>query len=113
MRLRGNLYSCIAGFCELNESLEETVYRETFEEVGIRVKNINYLFSQFWPFSSNLMVGFQVEAVSSKLKINRSEIEDAIWITKPELIKLSKKKQILLPRKYAIAYSLINYWMKT
>ena len=31
-----NLYSCLAGFCELNESAEEAVERETFEETGQR-----------------------------------------------------------------------------
>lgn len=108
-----NLYSCIAGFCELNESLEETVYRETLEEVGIRVKNINYLFSQFWPFSNNLMVGFEASAPSYKLKLDNYEIEDAIWVSKKELIKLNKLEKIILPRNYAIAYSLINYWLKS
>jgi len=108
-----NLYSCIAGFCEPNESLEETVIRETYEEVGLKVKNINYLFSQFWPFTNNLMIGFKAEASSYKLKINDLEIEDAIWVTKKQLIELSKKKEILLPGKFAIAYSLINFWLNS
>ncbi len=107
-----NLYSCIAGFCEPNESLEETVYRETFEEVGLNLKKVNYLFSQFWPFTNNLMIGFEAIANNKELKINKSEIEKAIWVTKSELINLKRKKEIILPRKYAIAYSLIQYWLK-
>ncbi|MAJ24318.1 MAG: NAD(+) diphosphatase [Rickettsiales bacterium] len=106
-----NLYSCIAGFCEFNESLENTVLRETYEEVGLRINKIKYLFSQFWPFSNNLMIGFQAHTNSTKLKINEYEIEDAIWVTKNELKELSQQKKIILPRKYAIAYSLINYWI--
>ena len=107
-----NLYSCIAGFCEPNESLEETVMRETYEEVGLKLKNLNYLFSQFWPFANNLMVGFEAMSTSIKLKINKLEIEDAIWVTKEELLSLKKRKKIILPKKYAIAYSLISNWQK-
>ena len=107
-----NLYSCIAGFCEPNESLEQTVIREAYEEVGLKLKNINYLFSQFWPFANNLMVGFEAISSSVKLKINKSEIEDAIWVTKKELLNMKNKKKIILPKKYAIAHSLIAHWQK-
>ena len=108
-----NLYSCIAGFCEPNESLEQTVIREAYEEVGLKLKNINYLFSQFWPFANNLMVGFEAISSSAKLKINKSEIEDAIWVTRKELLSLQNKKKIILPKKYAIAHSLIAHWQKS
>ena len=108
-----NLYSCIAGFCEPNESLEETVIREAYEEVGLKLKNVNYLFSQFWPFANNLMVGFEAISSSVKLKINKSEIEDAIWVTRKELFSLKNEKKIILPKKYAIAHSLIAHWRKS
>ena len=108
-----NLYSCIAGFCEPNESLEQTVIREAYEEVGLKLKNINYLFSQFWPFANNLMVGFEAMSSSVRLKINKSEIEDAIWVTRKELLSLKNKKKIILPKKYAIAHSLIAHWQKS
>ena len=108
-----NLYSCIAGFCEPNESLEQTVIREAYEEVGLKLKNVSYLFSQFWPFANNLMVGFEAISSSVKLKINKSEIEDAIWVTRKELLNLKNKKKIILPKKYAIANSLIEHWQKS
>ena len=90
--------------------MEETVVREAYEEVGLKLKNINYLFSQFWPFANNLMVGFEATSTSIKLKINKEEIENAIWVNKKELLNLKKQKKIILPRKYAIAHSLIKYW---
>ena len=108
-----NLYSCIAGFCEPNESLEETVLREAKEEVGLKLSNIKYLFSQFWPFTNNLMIGFQANASKYNLNINKFEIEDAIWVTKQQLLDLNKQKAIILPKKYAIAYYLINQWLKS
>ena len=106
-----NLFSCIAGFCEPSESLEETVKRECFEEIGIKVKNIKYKFSQFWPFTNNLMIGYEGVSKSYNLKINKSEIEEAIWVSRKELLKLQKEKKIILPKKYAIAFCLIEDWL--
>ena len=107
-----NLYSCLAGFCETSESLEEAVNRETYEEVGLEVQKIRYKFSQFWPFSNNLMIGFEATAKSDKLAINKLEIESAIWVTRLQVKKLQKSKELILPKKYAIAYCLINDWLK-
>ena len=44
------LYSVLAGFVEVSESAEETVKREVMEEVGIKVKNIEYVEVNPWPF---------------------------------------------------------------
>ena len=72
-------YSVIAGFVEPGETLEETVEREVFEEVSIKVKNIRYFGSQPWPFPHSLMVGFTAEWESGEIKGDGIEIEDAGW----------------------------------
>ena len=51
-------YALIAGFAEIGETLEETVKREVMEEVGLKVKNIQYYKSQPWSLSSSLLMGF-------------------------------------------------------
>ncbi|CAH8361979.1 unnamed protein product [Eruca vesicaria subsp. sativa] len=43
------MWSCLAGFIEPGESLEEVVRRETWEETGIEVGEIVYHSSQPWP----------------------------------------------------------------
>lgn len=53
-------YSCLAGFCEVGEALEQAVAREVAEEAGVVVdhRDVTYHSSQPWPFPSSLMVGF-------------------------------------------------------
>ncbi len=50
-------YALLAGFCEVGETIEETVKREVMEEVGLKVKNITYFKSQPWSFSDTLADG--------------------------------------------------------
>ena len=45
-KFNNNRYSLIAGFVDSNETLEDCVRREVFEEIGIKIKNIKYLNSQ-------------------------------------------------------------------
>ena len=50
-RFPTDLYSCLAGFMEPGESIEEAVRREVLEECGIAVGDVRYHSSQPWPFS--------------------------------------------------------------
>ncbi|TDO96007.1 NAD(+) diphosphatase [Marinomonas balearica] len=77
--MKEGMYSNIAGFVEAGEPLEEAVHREVFEEVGIRVKNIEYVGSQPWSFPHQLMVGFYAEYESGEITPAEGEIESADW----------------------------------
>jgi NAD+ diphosphatase len=78
-------YSCIAGFVEPGESLEQCVAREVEEEVGITVRDVRYFSSQPWPFPNSLMIGFQARYASGELNLQESEIVDAGWFTADNL----------------------------
>lgn len=78
-------YSCVAGFVEPGEALEESLRREVQEEVGIEVKNIKYFGSQPWPFPNNLMVGFTAEWIAGDIKVDGTEITDAQWFDRDQL----------------------------
>jgi NAD+ diphosphatase len=73
------LYSALAGFIEVSETAEETVEREVYEEVCLKVKNIKYFGSQSWPFPSQLMLAYTCDYESGDIKVDGNEIVDAKW----------------------------------
>ena len=73
------IYSTLAGFIEVGETVEEAIHREIFEEVSIKVKNCQYYGSQSWPFPSQLMLGFHAEYEEGDLKPDGEEIDIAEW----------------------------------
>jgi NAD+ diphosphatase len=73
------LYSALAGFIEVSETAEETVEREIYEEVSLKVKNIKYFGSQSWPFPSQLMLAYTCEYDSGAIEVDGKEIVEAQW----------------------------------
>jgi NAD+ diphosphatase len=98
------MYSCIAGFVEPGETLEQAVRREVREEVGIGLGRVRYFSSQPWPFPHSLMVGFLAEWESGEIRIEPDEIVDAGWFGPDELP--------AIPPKLSIARSLIDDWLQ-
>ncbi len=87
-------HGCLAGFVEPGETFEQTVAREVFEEVGIKIHNLKYFGSQPWPFPSQVMVGFLAEWKSGDIKIDPAEITEAGWYTAEHLPELPISKSI-------------------
>jgi len=86
------MWSCLAGFIEPGESLEEAVRRETWEETGIEVGQVIYHSSQPWPVGPNtmpcqLMVGFFAYAKSLEIHVDKQELEDAQWHSREDIKK--------------------------
>lgn len=94
------VFSCIAGFVESGETVENAVRREVLEETGLKIKNIRYVKSQPWPFPDQLMLAFRAEYDSGEIKIQEEEISEAAWFSKKNLPKT--------PSPGSVAYSLIH-----
>ena len=107
------MYSCLAGFVESGETLEETVRREVMEEAGIVVGDVAYVASQPWPFPATLMFGCFAKALSREIRMD-AELEDCRWFSRAEaqaMVDESHAHGYFAPGKIAIARTLLDQWL--
>lgn len=110
------MYSCLAGFLEPGETLEDAVRREIEEESGIRCNRVRYASSQPWPFPMSLMTGFYAEAVSQEIVIEDEELEDCRWFDLDEVQQMlagTHPDGLMVPPPMAIAHQIIKGWAGT
>lgn len=107
------MYSLLAGFVEPGETLEAAVRREVMEETNVSVGAVSYLSSQPWPFPMSLMIGCHGDALSRDIIIDPKEIEDAIWVSRQDILaSFAGEHPVLKPaRKGAIAHFLLQNWL--
>lgn len=103
-------YSCLAGFAEAGETLEEVVRREVFEESGVRVDDIEYHSSQPWPFPQSLMLGFRARALSTDITLHDDELEDARWFSRQEILDSIENGTLKTSARLSIAWRLLRDW---
>ncbi|EFX85807.1 hypothetical protein DAPPUDRAFT_237361 [Daphnia pulex] len=123
------MYSCIAGYVDSGETLEEGIRREVAEEVGLTVLSVDYKASQHWSFpTSNLMIGCHaIVSGNEVLDVDTSELEDARWFSVDEvrrsLISIKANpletmtsaqegtNNFFVPPRGTLAHSLIDSWL--
>ena len=117
-RRPGNRFSCLAGFMEPGETLEEAVRREVHEESGIEVGRVRYLACQPWPFPSSLMMGFLCEGLTEEITVDPEEIAEARWFPREQIRAMVERAatgpddptQLSIPGPVAIAHHLCRRW---
>lgn len=107
------MYSLLAGFMEPGESIEAAVRRETVEETGIRIGQVDYLSSQPWPFPTSLMIGCRGAALTREIHRDPVELQDALWVTREEVLAaMDGSNAALRPaRQGSIARFLLERWL--
>jgi NAD+ diphosphatase len=109
------MWSCLAGFVEPGEAIEDAVRRETREEAGIACGRVVYFGSQPWPFPSSLMIGCHAQALTHDIVVDRAELEDARWFSKSEVATMLTRKHpdgLTTPPPVAIAHHIIRAWLE-
>jgi NAD+ diphosphatase len=109
------MWSCLAGFIEPGESIEDAVHRETREEAGITCGRVRYFASQPWPFPTSLMIGAHAEALTTDIVVDREELEDARWFDRDEVVSMLKRQHpqgLTTPPPVAIAHHIIRAWVE-
>jgi NAD+ diphosphatase len=117
-RRPGSRFSCLAGFMEPGETLEECVRREVHEESGIRVGRVRYLACQPWPFPSSLMMGFLCEGLTEEITVDPEELAEARWFEREEIRAMVARAatgpddptQVSVPGPVAIAHQICRRW---
>ena len=115
-RFAATMWSCLAGFVEPGESIEDAVRRETLEEAGITCGRVKYLYSQPWPFPMSLMNGCLAEALSDDIRMDENELVGCRWFSKDELAAMLMRKHpegLTCPPPVAIAHHIIRTWVES
>jgi NAD+ diphosphatase len=110
-----SMWSCLAGYVEPGESIEDAVHRETREEAGITCGRVVYFASQPWPFPTSLMIGCHAQALTHDIVVDREELEDARWFGRDEVEAMLMRKhaqRLTTPPPVAIAHHLIRAWLE-
>jgi len=108
------MYSCLAGFVEAAETIEDAVKREIFEESGIRCTDVTYYMTQPWPYPSSLMIGCSARALTDEIVVDKMELEDARWFDRDEAMLMWKREHpdgLAGPHPFAIAHHLLGRWL--
>lgn len=115
-----NMYSCLAGFIEPGESIEDCVRREVYEEAGVKVGRVLMHASQPWPYPANLMIGCLAEVENDTSESHAihlghdDELEDAQWIDVSKLSAMIQKPfslsatEMFVPPPNSVAYVLLE-----
>jgi NAD+ diphosphatase len=113
-RFLPGMYSCLAGFVEAAETIEDAVRREVFEESGIRCTDVGYYMTQPWPYPSSLMIGCTARATNEDIVVDRVELEDVRWFDRDEARLMITRKHpdgLAGPHPFAIAHHLLGRWL--
>ena len=119
-RRPGARFSCLAGYMEPGETLEDAVRREIREESGIHCGRVRYVASQPWPFPSTLMMGFLTEALTEEITVDPEELVEARWFDRDEIRDMVARAAAgdpdpattvpALPGPVAIAHQICRRW---
>jgi len=106
------MFSCLAGFLEPGETIEEACARELMEEAALEATSVRYHSTQPWPWPSSLMIGLIAEVAHDQAAPDQTELSEVRWFTKQEARDLvaGKLPGASAPGGMAIGQALVKAW---
>jgi NAD+ diphosphatase len=106
------MFSCLAGFLEPGETIEEACARELMEEAALEAVSVRYHSTQPWPWPSSLMIGLIAEVAHDQAAPDQTELSEVRWFTKQEARDLvaGKLPGASAPGGMAIGQALVKAW---
>lgn len=79
-------YALVAGYAEIGETIEETVRREVYEEVGLKLGQLRFYKSQPWVFTDTLLMGFYAQLHGDDaIRLQEEELSLGQWFHRADL----------------------------
>lgn len=88
-----NSYVCVAGVMKFGESAEETVVREIKEELGLDVKQLQYIRSYPYEKKEMLMLGYKAVVRKDEFRLS-GEVDSAKWFKFDEALRKIREGSI-------------------
>lgn len=88
-----NSYVCVAGVMKFGESAEETVVREIKEELGLDVKQLQYIRSYPYEKKEMLMLGYKAVVRKDEFRLS-GEVDSAKWFKIDEALRKIREGSI-------------------
>ena len=103
-----SVHALVAGFVETDRSLEACVSREVAEETGLKIEDIRYWGSQYWPYPHQLMIAFRARLApdSPEISFPDGELSSGSFFNRHDPASLPA-----LPRPASLTRRLIDAWL--
>ncbi len=93
----------VAGYINKGENAENAVIREAYEEIGLRVGELRFNKSEYFPKTNTLMLNYSCVADTEALDgMNTEEVDEARWFT------FEEARNSIMPKSLAKRF-LLNY----
>uniref|UniRef100_A0A7S2D7T3 NAD(+) diphosphatase n=1 Tax=Alexandrium andersonii TaxID=327968 RepID=A0A7S2D7T3_9DINO len=116
------MWSCLSGYVEQGEQVEEAIKREVMEETQIQVdlqRGVDWLGTQPWPLGpggkAELMLAAEVVACSEEVEFSKAELEDARWFSRSEVVamlQIPPDPKAFVPGENSAAHHLLRRWSR-
>lgn len=113
-----NMLTCLSGFVDFGETVQQAAAREVNEESGILVDRVEMICSQPWPLgrggNHEIMIGCYAIATTTDIFMDPEEMDVVRWVHFRDIKRALQEEttEFHIPPGYALANSLLTWWVE-